>query len=512
MTANRIRIASNYLRLLVTFASGLLIVRLLAEIGASALNIYLIVISGTGFAFFMKIVMQESVVPLLGLSFEDRSFARTYWISFLFAAFASLFACTIFLVLWLLRDKFDTGNLPDTTFALALASGALRTVFSSLATPPTQALLVVGRVVAYNVILASERLADLVAVVGLLVVAGDAGDVKLANAFFVTSAALYILVQVAAFAVARAADARFGFRPVRIGARDLRWTRRIFGWNIAIVVAFLLYLRFSTLAVNVAFGEGPTLVLGLVFLLIGYQRQISMGLVIGLDAAIARLYGAGKPGPNAEIRAIVLRSTYVQSVFSFGSVTILWVLADPLFRYWLGDSLRGSGWNVETAATLFRIMSLGVLARSLSENWMKILNGQGRVGTYAPWLLAGGVVYGVFVLIGINLNTSADTVLLILAVVFSTLYVLNHVVVVPWRLVSEMGVHAKEVGLAALLPGGVLALGLMTLSVILDPTQSLFAAVAWVAFGSLGGLALLHPTATRRFINPDEMNLARQPR
>ena len=58
----------------------------------------------------------------------------------------------------------------------------------------------------------------------------------------------------------------------------------------------------------------------------------------------------------------------------------------------------------------------------------------------------------------------------------------------------------------------VLALGLMTLSVILDPTQSLFAALAWVVLGGLGGLALLHPTATRRFINPDEVNLARQPR
>lgn len=505
---HRARIVSNYLRLLVTFASGLLIVRLLAEMGASTLNIYLIVVSGTGFAFFMKIVMQESVVPLLGLSFEgreNRSFARTYWVSFLFAGIASLFASAIFFALWLMRDKFDSGNLPVSTFALALASGALRTIVSSLATPPLQAVLVAGRVVAYNALLAAERLVDLVAVVAILLFATRATEAAQADMFFLSSAILYALVQAAAFVIARSTDRRFGLHPVRIGREDFVWTRGIFGWNIAIVVAFLLYLRFSTLAVNIAFGEGPTLVLGLVFLLIGYQRQISMGLVIGLDAMVARVYGggAGDHGKSAAIRDMILRSTYVQSVFSFGSVTILWVLADPLFRYWLGDSLHGSGWDVETAATLFRIMSLGVLARSLSENWMKILNGRGRVGTYAPWLLAGGAVYAVIVLAGVILTKSADAVLLGLAVAFSSVYILNHIGVVPWRLVSEMGVSAREVALAALVPGGVLTLALMCLSTILAPTQTLAGALAWVVLGGLGGLVLLHPAAMSWVIEPD---------
>jgi len=438
------RVVSNYARLMVTFVSGLLIVRLLAEIGPSTLNIYLVVLSGTGFAFFLKIVMQESVVPLLGLSFDgvgDRDFASTYWISFLFAFFASIFATAVFLLLWALQSSFDTGNLPASIFGIALASGAVRTVVSAFATPPLQAILVAGRTLAYNLFLSFERLVDLIAVGLIVTLAAGIVEPKAAAWYFVGSTILYVTVQLSVFVYARRIDRRFVPRRVPVRLADLKLARGIFGWNIAIVVAFLLYLRYSTLAVNVAIGETATLLLGLVFLLIGYQRQVSMGLVIGLDAVVARSFGSGRPqaGQDAFVLKTVLRSTHVQSIFSCGSVALLFVLADPIFRLWLGASLAESGWDAEVATNVFRIMSLGVLARSISESWMKILNGQGRVGYYAPWLLAGGICYATLLTIWLNAGVPMQGIFLRSAVAFSTLYVFVHGVVIPELLCRSLG-------------------------------------------------------------------------
>ena len=433
---NKVRLTSNYLRLGVTFVSGLAIVRMLAEVGTSTLNIYLILLAGTGFAFFMKIVMQESVIPLLGLSFEGqggRDFARVYWTSFIFAVISSLFAIVVFLGLWLAREHFNLGALPAYVLGISLATGAFKTVFASLATPPLQAILISGNIISYNVFLSLERLVDLVVLAVLLGFLSNLSEEKLASIFFIISAALHCILHVVIFFFSKRLDPRFFLKPVVLTQEDFRWTRGIIGWNIGIVVAFLLYLRFSTIAVNISFGETPTLILGLVYLLIGYQRQVSMGLVVGLDAIVARTAGsrAVKSTRKVETQLIILRSSYVQSVFSFGSVILMWLLADAIFGFWIGDSLSESGWDQELAVSLFRIMSIGVLARSLSENWMKILNGQGLVGKYAPWLVAGSLAYAVIMLYWLFSKVDPTQVLTWLAMAFAFLYTIVHLFVIP---------------------------------------------------------------------------------
>ncbi len=495
--SNRARLVSNYLRLVVTFASGLAIVRMLAEIGTSTLNIYLVVIAGTGFAFFMKVVMQESVIPMLGLSYdsqEGRNFAKTYWISFIFALVASLFAIIIFLALWVLRDLFDTGTLPESVFGIALATSAVRTVFSSLAAPPLHAVLIKGHVVRYNVALSLERLVEVIAVAGVLFLMPGWGETNQALAFFIGSSGLFVVLQVGIMIAAARSDEHLRVRRVSDAWEDTGWIRRIFGWNIAIVVAFLLYLRFSTLSINATFGEGPTVILGLVFLVIGYQRQISMGLVIGLDAMIARIAGArtDEAKKHAAMDRTILQSSYVQSVFSFASVAALWVLAGPLFSFWLGDSLDDGGWDLDTAVLLFRIMSAGVLARSLSENWMKVLNGKGLVGTYAPWLLVGGIIYASLMLFWLGHSDDVELVLQWLATYFALLYSIVHLLIIPEILCRSVRMSRRRLLRATLFPGAVI-LAPSILCLVLGSVELYLAAIV------LTSLLLLSDPVRRRF-------------
>ena len=439
------RIISNYIRLLVTFISGFLIVRMLAEIGPSTLTVYLLLVAGTGFAFALKVVMQESVVPILGQTFNDKNrsrFNRIYWVTNILAAAAGLFARLVFGVLWLLRESFDFGSLGSSTFGMALFFGAIRTVGGSFATPPAHAVLISGKFIAFNFYLSLERLSDLVAVTIVLFMLGEFSEELQARTFFALSAFLYLVVQCGIARFAYRSDKDFAPKPAVLNSADVRWVAGIFGWNIVLVVAFLIYLRLSTISVNMVYGEGPTLILGLVFLLIGYQRQVAMGLVVGLDAVAARLMTESPRSTdvtktNADI---VLRSSYLQGVFGFASVILLWVYADKIFELWLGASLSQSAFDVNQAANLFRVMSIGILARSLSENWMKILGGLGKVDLYARWIAFGSAVYFMLLLIWFSSGASAEAVMLSMAWAYSILFFVVHVVAIPAELVRQTGI------------------------------------------------------------------------
>ena len=501
LTPGRARVLSNYARLMVTFVTGFLVIRLLAEIGPSALVVYLLIAAGTGFAQFFKIVIQESVIPVLGLSHDEglgRSFASVYWIALLASLVAGGFALAIFAVIWILRGSFDTGALGPVAFGVALGTGALRVVISALATPALNGILVAGRVVPYNGLLAAERLVDLVAVLLVPLLWAGAGEEAQAIGFFALSAGLYALVQGVSFAFAIRLDKRYIPRPAPVSRDDLGWVGGIFGWNIALVVAFILYLRLSTFVVNASFGEAETLVLGLVFLLIGYQRQIAMGLVIGLDAMMSRLIGAGR-GTGAAAQ-MVLRATWVQAVFSFFSVVALVLFARPIFELWLGASLAGTGWDLDWTVELFSIMAIGVLARSLSESWMKFLGGKGRVGAYAPVILAGGLVnagvLGAVAMVGWD----GRSALAVIAWSYATLHLIVHMGVLPWITLRELDLPRARFFAALAVPGvaaGVVwLLGRMVLGASPGPGASL-AVLGLIALVALG---LLLPNVALRVI------------
>ena len=455
MTSERKRIISNYVRLFVTFFAGILIVRLIAEIAVSALVLYLLIFASSGFAQAFKIIVQESAVPALGLSYnhiDGKKFGGIYWFSFVLSFAASLCALLVYGVFWALRGYMDFGGLPTNLYLIALIAAALRTVVSSLANPSLNAILVSGRVVTYNVVLVCERLSDLVGIliVHLLLSGLDAVDQIIW--FYGMSTLLYVLTQLTCYLAAVKIDKRFCLRPAALPVKERQWVKGLFGWNVVIVVAFLLYLRLSTFLLNISYGEESTLIVGIVFLLIGYQRQISMGLVVGLDAVASRLNVSSHRG-DAQMRELILRSTYIQAVFSLGSMVFMILFVEQIFNLWFGDSLLESGWNVEQAGTIFRVMAIGVLARSLSEAWMKLLGGRGMVGSYAGYLILAAVVNALVVFGIVNFGGySVYVTMVIIAISFSIFYVLVHLFVVPLQVERYLGVKFRDLIYALLMP------------------------------------------------------------
>lgn len=495
----KLRVISNYLRLFTTFVTGVLVIRLVAEIGPSALVVYLLIVAGTGIAYLFKIVVQESVIPILGLNYDEmqpRGFASVYWVVTLASGVAALFALMIFAVIFSMHGTFDTGALSVNAFGVALGAGAVRTLASALATPALNGILVTGRVVHYNALVALERLVDLAAVLVVFWLWQGKGEEAQASAFFILSAMSYVCVQGISYHVATRIDGRFRIRPAKIGSADLSWVGGIFGWNTALVVAFLLYLRFSTFVVNANFGQAETLVLGLVFMLIGYQRQIAMGLVIGLDAMMSRLVGTGSVGAQL----MVVRSTWVQSVFSFFSLVLLVIWAPEIFSLWLGQSLSGSDWDLAWTVELFRIMAIGILARSLSESWMKFLSGKGKVGQFARYILIGGIINAA-VLIWIALvGSTGREALRMIAISYAVLHLIVHLGILPIVMVREFELPVKLFVLSVCLPGLAAIISGLTASAIMYAWPGVLMQTAALGLILLMGATLLLPSSINRII------------
>ena len=76
-----VRVGSNFARLFLTFAIGLLVVRALLRFGDDAYGLIALLGTGTGLALILKEVVRFATVPVLGQAFhsdEESWFEQVY--------------------------------------------------------------------------------------------------------------------------------------------------------------------------------------------------------------------------------------------------------------------------------------------------------------------------------------------------------------------------------------------------------------------------------------------------
>lgn len=437
-----VRITSNYARLALTFALGIIIVRLMAELGPDAVLIYLLLISSTGIAALLKFALQNALVPALGLSIDGRgehSFPTVLWTSLVFGVVAGFVSLLLFGIFWMFSSQLNLGELSQRTISIALFGTAIQAFSSSIGMVFLNLILVERRIVIYNVLQVLDRAVILLAaVVAFQLPAGTSIDTKV-QIFYVLGSALLVALQIATYVVAVARRPDLQLRRTALNPDTNRWIGAFIGWNVVVVIAFAFFTRWPTLVVNWSLGEAMTLTIGIVLTVIGYQRQISMGLVVGLDALVARLSSDGKADGQMNANALILRSTYTLSAFSAFSVCALGLFIEPILMLWFGDTLTGTGWTPATSASLFRIMSFGIAASILAEGWMKFLSGQGNVSTFAPSLLLAGLVNMIGVFIAVTIF-DGEAALRTIAIVFSASFVVVNLAVIALKTARGLGV------------------------------------------------------------------------
>ncbi|WP_298436733.1 hypothetical protein [uncultured Jannaschia sp.] len=490
--SERARILSNYGRLAVTFASGLLIIRLLGGIDADMLAAYLLIVAITGFAQIGKIVLQESAVPILGASWAGPPTRAADAVATVrrAAVLAALIGGLGFAAFTMFAGP-GLGEIASGPLRIAMACAAIQLVASSLATPALYGLLVSGRVIAFNLALTAERLAELGAILLVVWLVTDPDPNTGLVAFYVVATIIYCAVQALVVLAGRKTSPQHQeSSSVGSGHPDLALLRNLVGYNLLIVVGFLLHLRLGTLAATFAYGPAGTLALGMAFLMMAYTRQATMGLVIGLDASISRMRHA------AEASRLLRQSTYLQAVFAAFPLVGLWLLAEPLLQIWLGPALLGGDVRVELIAWAVRLLIVGAYARAVSEPWMKLLNGRGAVGDYAPALFFGALLNAGVLGAVLFWQPSLGMAIAMITSAFSAIHLVVHLWVLPRAVARRLGGTAGRLWGIAIAPLALAsALAVMCLW-LPGSAQWIYVPVAMVLMA-----AMMHPAVRAGFVD-----------
>jgi hypothetical protein len=162
------------------------------------------------------------------------------------------------------------------------------------------------------------------------------------------------------------------------------------GWAAALVLSINIYLRFDTFFINLVFGASATVAFGIAVQLIGMVRQMTNGLVSGLDSVVAKLTNAGDtPSPAGRQLSeseVIGFSSYIQAMLTGNALVFIILGAEELIGLWVGAKVDDPA-IVGLAAQMTTIMLVGMTFKALCEGWMNALNGTNQIALYTRYIL-----------------------------------------------------------------------------------------------------------------------------
>ncbi|HIB01577.1 MAG TPA: hypothetical protein EYO31_06825, partial [Phycisphaerales bacterium] len=235
-----------------------------------------------------------------------------------------------------------------------------------------------------------------------------------------------------------------------------------FGWNSGVVGAMNLHERVANFIMNYFFGLWGNAVFSLALRLVSYIRMASLGLTFGLDSVSARL---STTEDHSTLQAMFRHSTRMLGFVAFPAMVVVFILAEPLLRMWVGSSVENPVQVLPATEILVKIMVIGLACRAVSDGWMKLFYGAGHIRKYAPYVFAGGLFNPILSILLIWLLPKS-TAYTGAAVAYSVVFIVVHMVIMP-------KVTAKSVGLTL---GKILRPSIRPLVIAIVVSPSLFVA------------------------------------
>lgn len=391
-----IRIISNYGRLLTTFLLGLLLVRLqLLGLGEAGLALIALLGSTIGLAAMVQFVMASSLVRELGAahhSGDSGQFITVYNAALVLSLIGAVFSTLIFAGVWMIVPLL---RMPDELVVAArwlVAVRGLESAFVIITAPAFNMYRVTERMVAMNVWTTLGRSTHFIVAFVLFGWLGHRDPAQGLIDFAIYSTLLFVIVQGVSTAIIVAGDRRLLPRPWRVSREGLRSLVNVGGWNALMVTAMQLHFPVDALIMNTAFGLRGNLTWGLSAQMVSYVRMLTTGVTEGLDAVAARVSSTGENRLEA-IQRLIHQSTRLHGLVSFPAALFVFILAEPALTLWVGDRIEpeGRAENIAMIVVLIRVLALGMLIRSISDGWQRILYGAGHVREFALLTLAGGL-------------------------------------------------------------------------------------------------------------------------
>lgn len=459
------RIGGNYLRLVIGFGVGLLIVRQLLLYGSDIFNIFTIVTVGAGVGIMLRELLRIALTSHLSRAWSrreeeggEREFRSVFGQSMTLCALAALAGAALMALVALAIPYLavEPQNIAAAqTFVAARTAIMICTVAIS---PLLTMLLVMQKFGRMNLLMTAERVADFLAVLTpLIALAPGIGGADALVVFAVASAALICsLYLFAGWWITRSAPSLL--KPTwRWQSSSARKPILLsIGWAFALVLSFNLYLRFDTFFINTHFGVAATIAFGLSVQLIGMVRQASSGIVLGLDAVAAKArFGTRRTDSKSHdadssehYGPILVFSSYLQALVSGSIIVALLFTIDRLFDLWVGSRIDDPT-ILPLARSMSLIMLVGIVAVTLSDAWTNTLNGIGRKSIYVRYTIIVAISN---VVILVTLGAFGAITPIGLTIIYSLLLAVAHLVIVPVQYSRETGTKLSTM-LAPILRG-----------------------------------------------------------
>lgn len=427
------RVATNYLRMAISFVLGIFLLRLLLQFGEGVFAAVALTASSIGVAAMLKETVRGATIPELGINYhsgDKERFETAYASSVVISAIAGLFGVFVLGLFWLFLDSFSIeAALRDAT-GFFIISRMVSTFVSILVSPIMNMMPVTGRMSTYNFWLTFERIGEVGAAFVVFLVWGDGSGDEILFWFGVLSMVVMTTISLLAAFHSVYGNREFWPKLSSVSGKRVREVFHSVGWNGAAVASVNLYLRFDVFAVNIMYGVSGTVIFGLASQLAAYTRQITMGLIAGLDAVVSKAASGKDEASRLKVIEINTRTFELQTISLFGAGIVLVLHADWIIRFLFGDRLSSPETQVPVISLSFLLLMVGMIARGLSEGWMSILAGSGRIKDYGLPVLIGALLNPVLVVAWYYI-LEPDAGLISVSIIFMVLNIVFHMMVVP---------------------------------------------------------------------------------
>ncbi|MEM7229986.1 MAG: hypothetical protein AAF432_14350 [Planctomycetota bacterium] len=387
-----LRIGANYTRLVLWLSLGLVLTPfMLWWVGTEAFGLIALVGASTGFARIFEQMTTQGMVREIAAAYHDddnERFIEAYNSSFAISLTVACLALLVFGVVLLILPLL---KIPETWLNAARWFVAAQSFFTfcQVAASPTYCMFTVREQFWHYAVVAVLERGSQISSALLLALVFSIRDVENAirlHGFVWSGLALLVLIGAVSFIIL--GDNRLRPRPWKMRMTIIRRVRSTFGWNGSVHVAMAMHERLAQLIMNQGFNLIGNAVFELAMRLTGYVRMVTTGVTFGLDASSARV----AENTPEQLRSFVHHYTRIHGVIAIPAVFGVVMLADPLLKLWLARFTEDADTIIPLAVALTRVLSIALVARAISDGWITMLYGAGFVRTYAPVILAGGVV------------------------------------------------------------------------------------------------------------------------
>jgi O-antigen/teichoic acid export membrane protein len=512
-----VRIFCNYARLFSTLLLGLALVPLtIAWLGDDAYGLTALLGANIGLANVFRQIMQQSLVRELAAAYHagDGAMARIYPAVCRISLIAAVMTFGAFVLMAFLLPVF---NMPDrfreAAFWFLIAQGAQSSCMVFLS-PVLNMYQVAERFVGYSIWFVAVRATGIASVVffGFMVRVEDAAaGLVLYGAL---SSGLAVVVYIIASARMVALDRRLmpTLRKPQPGA--VREVMGTFSWNSGVQIAMNAHEQVPPFMLNLFFGTTANAAWGLGFKLVAYIRMVTTGMQFGSDAVSARMAAHADPETaRRNLQNLTAIQTRLTGLISLPAAAGVLLYCYPALHLWVGHTLEDYDHVMGMGVLIARVLAVAIAARAISDTWILVLYGAGHIRSYAPLVIAGGLVAP---LISVALLTTLPDRWAFTgpALAFTTVFLTAHLIGVPlvaarrlhlspWVLMASVLRPLAVTLLASAVGLGVLAAGhrLGDLSLLSAPTEELGRSIdpRWM-LGSIAAFGVAYAPLSYMFV------------